>query len=201
MLRLVMSRRLLTAELTAEIGRQLTAFEQATGSSPDFIDGHQHVHALPIVRAAFLTAIREKNYLHRPLIRDPADGAGIIIARGAAVGKSLTIAALSQGFGAFIRKAGFPTNDGFSGVSTFDRRKLYGLEMERFLRAPGRLQLVMCHPGHVDAELSTLDPVSDRRAQEFEALMAYPDLPARLWNPRRLPSGAIDWDSSAVAHG
>jgi hypothetical protein len=51
----------------------------------------------------------------------------------------------------------------------------------------------MCHPGHVDAELPTIDPVVGRREQEFAALMAFPGLPERLLRPARRADGAIDW--------
>ena len=37
-------------DIEAEFARQLEAFEVALGAPPDFIDGHQHVHALPGIR-------------------------------------------------------------------------------------------------------------------------------------------------------
>jgi hypothetical protein len=49
----------------------------------------------------------------------------------------------------------------------------------------------------VDAELPTLDPVVGRREQEFAALMAASDLPARIWHPQRAANDSIDW----AAHG
>jgi len=193
--------RLIPAEIATEIGRQLTAFEQALGSPPDFIDGHQHAHVLPGVRRAFLAAVSERVWVRRPLIRDPSDSPAAIAARGAAVPKSMTIAALALGFGKAVRSAGFPTNHGFSGVSAFDVGRPYASEFARFVRVPGRRHLVMCHPGHVDAELPALDPVSERRAEELAALMAYPNLPSLIWHPERSVSDVIDWGSLAGTHG
>lgn len=193
--------RLNGAELTAEIGRQIAAFEQAVGAQPDFIDGHQHVHALPVVRAAFLSALRARSWASPPLVRVPADTVRKIRVRGAAVAKSLVLSALSFDFGADARVAGYPTNAGFSGVSRFDTTTPYAAELARFLSHPGPRHLVMCHPGHVDDELATLDPVVARRAQEFDALVSYPDLPARIWHPVRTAAGAIDWATAGSAHG
>ena len=47
----------------------------------------------------------------------------------------------------------------------------------------------MCHPGHPDAELATLDPVVNRRRMEYDALMANPALMARIWRPARRGDG------------
>jgi chitin disaccharide deacetylase len=180
-------------EIEAELIRQLDQFEAIADVQPDFIDGHQHVHALPGVRSAFLAAIGKRSWLVRPLIRDPADKISAITARAAVTGKSLMLAGLSRGFGAAVRTAGFPTNDGFSGASAFDERMDFGEELERFLSHPGSRHLVMCHPGHIDAELPTLDPVVGRREQEYAALMVAPDLPERIWHSTRAADGTIDW--------
>jgi chitin disaccharide deacetylase len=178
----------------AEFIRQLDVFEHVTGRWPDFIDGHQHVHALPGVRTAFLKVISKQiPWTSPPLIRDPADTVSAIAARGAVPAKSLMLAGLARGFGAAVRAAGFPTNDGFSGASTFDERQDFGQELARFLRRPGRRHLVMCHPGHVDDELVGLDPVVGRRQQEFAAIMAFPGLGGLLWHPVRSADGAINW--------
>jgi chitin disaccharide deacetylase len=181
------------AEITAEVTRQLDQFERITGCLPDFIDGHQHVHALPGIRHGFLLGLAGRGWKSPPLIRVPADNIVRILARGAASGKSLTLAGLGLGFGRAVQSAGFAVNKGFSGASGFDERVAFEEEFAKFLRFPGSRHLVMCHPGHVDAELATLDPVVGRRAQEFAALMALPDLPTLISHPKRSVSGAIDW--------
>jgi hypothetical protein len=48
------TRRLDRRSIRAEIRLQLNAFEAALGRAPDYIDGHQHVHQLPGVRAELL---------------------------------------------------------------------------------------------------------------------------------------------------
>ena len=61
-------------EMALEIARQLAEFEDATGFAPDFLDGHQHVHALPVVRRAFFSALSRHyaEFGRRPLIRIPS---------------------------------------------------------------------------------------------------------------------------------
>ena len=182
-------------EVVNETCRQLQRFESELGHPPDFIDGHQHVHVLPGLRKAVVFALRRHFAGHsRPLVRDPADRAVAIIARGVGTAKSLALATLAAGFGRLVRRSGFPTNHGFSGASSFDERVPYTGELERFFAWPGPRHLVMCHPGYPDAELARLDPVVRRRKAELEALRDMPDLPARLWRPIRTCSeSGLQW--------
>jgi predicted glycoside hydrolase/deacetylase ChbG (UPF0249 family) len=187
-------------EIVKEICRQLRCFEAQLGYPPDFIDGHQHVHALPGVRKALVCALRQRYPRRRPLVRDPADRPPAIIARGVATAKSLTVAALATGFGALVRKSGFRTNYGFSGVSSFDESVPYSRELERFFAWPGPRHLVMCHPGYPDAELAQLDRVVGRRRAELETLRDAPNLPAPLWRPTRNGGdGAVEWPSVSAS--
>jgi predicted glycoside hydrolase/deacetylase ChbG (UPF0249 family) len=168
-------------EIEAETCRQFERFRGLAGCDPDFVDGHQHVHALPGVRTGVLRGLGAACPDRRIWLRDPGDHPQAIIARGAAVAKSLALAALTFGFGREARLFGFATNRGFSGVSAFDRAGSYDREMRRFLSYPGPAHLIMCHPGYVDDELRGLDPVVERREDERAALM-------RLEGPRLVRS-------------
>jgi chitin disaccharide deacetylase len=158
------------AEMAQEIEAQLDAFSQITGRVPDFIDGHQHVHALPGVRRVILEVMSRVYPDRFPYLRDPSDQSSRIIARGICAAKALTIATLARGFGAAARRAGFATNDGFSGVSDFAPEGDFLAALGRYASAPGLRHLVMCHPGDVDDELYQLDPVTVSRAVELRAL-------------------------------
>lgn len=186
--------RLDEAEIAEEIRRQLDAFEDAIGHPPDMIDGHQHVHVFPQVRRTLLRMLKERYLAPKPMLRDIADRPAAIIGRGAAIPKALGLAALAAGFGARARALGFPTNSGFSGVSAFDERVPYARELQCFLRRPGPLHLVMCHPGYPDDELARIDPLVSRRRAELEALRDDPGLPAKIFYPRRDETGRIAWD-------
>jgi chitin disaccharide deacetylase len=183
-------------EIAAEIGRQLDRFEHAMRAPPDHIDGHQHVHALSGVRAALLETVQKRYPSHPPLIRDPSDRLGTIRARGVAVPKALMVAALALGFGRAARRLGLPANDTFAGFSTFDTRLPFGEELSKALSQPGRRHIVMCHPGHPDANLAALDSVVERRRLEYEALMRDARLPARIWRPSRHANGPpLAWEN------
>lgn len=181
-------------ELEAEIARQLDQFELGLGFPPDHIDGHQHVHALPVVRQALINVVRRRYGNHPPLLRDPCDSIPNIRARALAVRKALLVHALAHGFAGAARSAGLTTNQGFSGFSDFDLSVPYAGEFNRAMQYPGPRHIVMCHPGHVDAELAARDPVVERRKMEYDALMREPDLPQRIWRPSRAPNGPpLDW--------
>ena len=51
----------------------------------------------------------------------------------------------------------------------------------------------MCHPGHPDAELASLDPVVDRRRMEYDALMREPRWSEASGGPRAAPTAPFDW--------
>lgn len=166
--------------IEAEVARQLESFARHFGRLPDFIDGHQHVHVLPVVRGALLRAAR-RLYAGAalPWIRDPFDTPGAILARGVAVPKALVIAGLSAFWSRTLAAQGFRSNDGFAGVSPFDPKRDFGEDFAAFLRVPGAKHLVMCHPGYVDDELRRLDPVVETRPLEH-AFLAGPGLQGAL---------------------
>jgi predicted glycoside hydrolase/deacetylase ChbG (UPF0249 family) len=184
-------------EIGAEIERQLIAFEAEIGLPPDHVDGHQHVHALPVVRDCLLMILlrRYRDKPVRPLIRDPADTFARIFARRRAVPKAMALAWLSRGFAAAMRGDGFPVNEGFSGMTGFAPGQTAG-DFEAAVTRPGPRHMVMCHPGYVDDELGRLAPGTDRRRAEHDALMDA-RFPAVIWQPDRSAAGfAIDWSTA-----
>jgi chitin disaccharide deacetylase len=170
-----LSLRLPREELMAEIEAQLEAFEQAMDIRPDFVDGHQHVHGLPVMRRALLDVLVKRYPTGpRPWLRDPADQLRRIAKRGRNGQKAITVASLATGFGRAARKAGFVTNDSFAGFSAFDPKSDYAAEFATYLMEPGQRHLVMCHPGEVDDELRRVDTVVETRPQELAFLLGEP---------------------------
>ncbi len=189
LLAMALAGRLSQDEVVAEVLRQLTAFEAGVGWPPDFVDGHQHAHALPGIRSGVVRALARHDRERRLLVRDPADRLGVIVRRGASVPKALALSALVAGFGSTVRRAGFGTNQGFSGVSDFDRRSPYEQELTRFFQLPGRRHLVMCHPGYPDAGLHAVDPIVERRQDELAAISQAPGLVDAIWHVERGATG------------
>ncbi|MBZ6076360.1 ChbG/HpnK family deacetylase [Microvirga puerhi] len=164
--------RLSVSEIAEEIRRQLVAFEGVHEAPPDFVDGHQHVHVLPVIRQALFTVLQEKGYAGRVWLRDPSDRVTSILRRPISRGKALIITALARGFRDQARAAGFDTNDGFSGFSPLDPQtevqRLFGTSLANL----GPRPVVMCHPGYVDDELRSLDPAVESRPAELAYLQS-----------------------------
>lgn len=192
-----LARRLDRHEVEAEISRQLVRFTEVTGSRPDFIDGHQHVHAMPVVREALISAILHfyRDARCKPLVRIPADAAGSLLSRAGARPKALLLAGLSAGFAKALAAARIPANDGFAGVSGFGSSTAHvRRDLSSALQGARGLHLVMCHPGVSSEELAALDPITTRRAAELEVLSHDNVLTPRICHPRRdSADGSIDW--------
>lgn len=184
-------------DVRAEIERQLTAFELEMGFAPDHIDGHQHVHALPGVRAAVLDVLT-KRYGYsprRPLLRDPCDTVTSNVLRGRSGFKAVTLSTLSLGFGGAAKRAGFGINEGFSGVTDFAAAAVTA-DFTAACAAMGSRHMVMCHPGFVDDELIRLDRVTERRQREFDFLLRG-GFPEPIWRLQRSASGdPIAWNEA-----
>jgi predicted glycoside hydrolase/deacetylase ChbG (UPF0249 family) len=185
-----LTRRVDAAEVEAEATRQLDAFESRVGHPPDYLDGHQHVHALPGVRDGILAAIARRTWPRRLLVRHPASK---LSQRQASGIKSTILAGLSAGFASRARRAGLLVNDTFGGVTDF-QPEAASRDITASLERPGRLHIAMCHPGFPDEELERLDPVTTRRRAEYDALLAMEGLSDRIWHPARpADGGMIDW--------
>jgi predicted glycoside hydrolase/deacetylase ChbG (UPF0249 family) len=167
LLRAAFSGRIDTVGVKNEIIRQFQAFRRSTGHEPDYVDGHQHAHALPMVRTALFEALAEQGWTGP--IRDPSDRLMSIVNRRVAVPKALLISALSSGFGVAARQRGFQTNDSFSGVYDFRTDFSFAQLLTRFAAYPAASHLVMVHPGDREPE-DTLDPIAPARAHEADAL-------------------------------
>jgi len=161
--------RIQESEVRAEIARQLDAFERYLGGTPDFVDGHQHAHVLPVVRRALLCVLAERRLAGRLWLRDPSDRLGPILRRRVSLRKALIVHGLATGFRRAARSAGFETNDGFSGFSPLDETPP-GRVFRGAFKDLGPRPIVMCHPGYADAALRRLDPAVESRPAEMDYL-------------------------------
>jgi predicted glycoside hydrolase/deacetylase ChbG (UPF0249 family) len=159
-------------EILDELRRQLDAFETAAGAPPDYVDGHQHVQALPGIADDLIAELVSRKLPGKCWLRDSADRPRRIFARGKHWGKALTVSGLARGFRKKAQTAGFTVNDGFSGFSDFNAKADYAADFATYLVAPGKKPLIMCHPGHVDDELARLDPVTFSRETELAFLLS-----------------------------
>ena len=162
-LRLAMQQRLDMAALAREFRAQFEAFAKAFGRPPDFVDGHQHVQLFPQVRQAALEATG--GIAPQAWVRQC--GSSLPLHRRMTDPKGLLIDWLSREFRARAAKLGLATNPGFAGTYTYRTGADFARIFPRFLSGLPDGGLVMCHPGHVDAELARLDPLTTLREQEY----------------------------------
>jgi len=161
--------RLDPAEIAAELERQCDAFEGAFGRPPDFLDGHHHVHQLPVVRDAVLDLWRRRMG-GRGWVRSCWEPPAVILARGVDGLRALVISELGRRLRRRMEAAGIRHNRSFRGVYDLSDREPYGDLFRAFTDAPGPATLVMCHPGLVDAALCAADRVTARREAEYRFL-------------------------------
>lgn len=181
-----------TEEIAHEFQRQLDVFQDATGDAPAFIDGHEHVHALPMVRTALLTALARTGHPKPWIIRVPSDSLAAILVRPAPV-KALAVAALSTGFARACRRHSHLTNDSFAGFSTFSASLDPEAQLRRAFLKPASRHLVMCHPSSPSHPQLANDPIAASRLCEFRAIAASPWLPCAIW--RKTTASSSLWSS------
>jgi predicted glycoside hydrolase/deacetylase ChbG (UPF0249 family) len=148
--------------LASRVAAQLEAFERALGRPPAFVDGHQHVHELPVAREALLDVLARRYGKPGPLVRNTVP----LRWRGA---KALTIAALG-GFGLRreLRSRGLPHNADFAGVYALDGRADYAALFRSWLAGAADRALFFCHPGSAPSDPG--DPIGPARAAELAYL-------------------------------
>lgn len=157
-------------EMRDEAFRQADAFVKAAGRLPDFIDGHQHAHALPgicAITADLAVALRPGDPLP---VRAPSEKWRRILARRTALAKALSIAVLTKGMEPAASARGVPVNAGFSGIYDFAAVGRLPEVFSSFVRHLGARPLIMCHPGDRDASAEIADPITAARQREADYL-------------------------------
>ncbi len=148
--------------LRAVLRTQLQRFEDALDSPPDYIDGHRHVHQLPVVRDALIELLVDRYPIRTPWVRVSCDGGG-------ADWKGTLITRLgSDGLSARCRAAGVATNSRLLGLYDFkDDSASYPSRLSAWVEDEVDRDVLVCHPASgIDAG----DPIGRARLAEFEAM-------------------------------
>jgi predicted glycoside hydrolase/deacetylase ChbG (UPF0249 family) len=138
--------------------RQWSAFQQGVSRSPDFVDGHRHIHLFPGPRRALFLLLEEKG--ERPWLRQCQTSSSRLVA------KRCVLDPLSQSFREEARRRGYAVNPGFGGLRRFDVREDVPQIWRRDLEAMIHGGVLMVHPGWT----SSKDALSLCRQQEAELL-------------------------------
>jgi len=152
-------RRLPVGALGDELAAQLAAFSAATGRAPDYLDGHQHVHALPGVRNLVLDAALA--------LQPPAALRSTSRLAGRGLKRQVIEASGGRTLGRALAARGLRHNSLLLGA--YDFRADYRPLMQRWLaEAPESGGLLFCHPGEAAADPA--DPIGAARARELAYL-------------------------------
>ena len=165
-LRHALLRRFEPAALEAEITRQVEAFRSLFGRTPDFIDGHQHVHLFPQIADALLKVVRTA----APLAWLRQCGRVTPLRTRFADRKGLLLDILSRRFRRRAARSRLATNPSFAGTYAFEPDADFAAMFPGFLDRLPDGGVVMCHPGFVDEELRRLDPLTTLREREYAYL-------------------------------
>jgi predicted glycoside hydrolase/deacetylase ChbG (UPF0249 family) len=163
----------------AEIREQLARFEDALGRPPAFVDGHRHVHQLPVVREVLLEELASRYGVAAPWIRSTAPSA----ARGWLPTKADVIFALGgRRLVALAAQQRIPTSRGLLGVYDFGgSMAAYRERLAGWIGACRNGDVLMCHPA---LDRAPGDPIAAARQREYAAL-------AMLEFPVRTEAGSV----------
>ena len=149
--------------LQAEIASQLDAFEKALGRPPAFIDGHQHVHQLPVIRTVLMTELLGRYPTKLPWLRSTRCG-------GVGLKARLLERLGGRGLAALARRCGAGQNGRLLGVYDFKGgAQRYRTLLARWIASADAGDLLMCHPS---TGQQSGDPIGDARLCEYDVLSA-----------------------------
>ena len=152
-------------KITAAINQQLNTFISSFGKYPDFIDGHQHIHQLPIISDAILAVYNERLTTPQPYIRWVPEHTEMQSL------KSLAIALASDcGFKHKLSRAQIPFNPSFGGIYNFKHSSNYSQIFPHFLAKITDRGIIMCHPGQSSTDQN--DPLATSRHHELQYFLS-----------------------------
>jgi predicted glycoside hydrolase/deacetylase ChbG (UPF0249 family) len=156
-------RRLPRAALAAELAAQWQGFADATGRAPAFVDGHQHVHHLPVVREIVLQGLARHS--PPPAVRNT----GRIAGPGFQLKRWLIAGTGGRRLLQALKQRRIAHNPALTGVYDFVPGR-YRQRMQQWLAAlPADGALLFCHPGAPDTS-GVADPIAAARVDEARYL-------------------------------
>ena len=150
------------AHWVAEIHSQITRFIDTMGRLPDFIDGHQHVHHLPVIRQALLEVLNTFSFSSRLWIRSVFPLVSPVKKIKERIIENSGARALRQA----ITREGINTNTAFAGVYSLTPDESFRPLMQSWLADLPDGGLIMCHPGFASDQADH----SPARQREYDYL-------------------------------
>lgn len=155
-------------DLIGGISAQYSLFLKKFGRPPDYIDGHLHVHQLPLVRRGLVEFISTLPTTDRPYVRNTASRTRELVSADLPWTKAGVIGLLGRKMKNLLARAGIPTNSGFFGIYDFAQWKSFPEYLLRFIDCSSNANsILVVHPGHNEPW----------RRQELKTLREFPALP------------------------
>jgi predicted glycoside hydrolase/deacetylase ChbG (UPF0249 family) len=146
-----------------EIKAQILSFKEHFGRWPDFIDGHQHVHQLPIIRTSLLKVVSELAI--KPWFRVTYS------MKNVTKGSWKAYALMCLGghtWSKLLEKQGYSFPPDFAGDYSFHKNARFADIFSKAIQGLSDGGLMMCHPG-LAGDLAQ-DPIAYNRWMEFQYL-------------------------------
>jgi predicted glycoside hydrolase/deacetylase ChbG (UPF0249 family) len=163
------------SSMIGAVEEQVGKFNDALGRLPDYIDGHQHVHLLPVLRDAVVHAASGIG----AYVRDAFEPIGAAMWWRPAPLESAYLSCMSRPLSKLARCTNVATNRGFRGARNFRDTRPFRDLFRSMIAGAGDGCLVMCHPGYADPLLAERDAVREAREAELR-YFAGPDFPRDL---------------------
>jgi predicted glycoside hydrolase/deacetylase ChbG (UPF0249 family) len=156
--------------IDAELTAQIENFTEFTGQLPDYIDGHQHIHQLPMIRHVLINKIKQLENHKRIYTRLPANPFLITLKSPQRL-KEFAIKMMgSNSFEQQLKKSNIAFNSSFSGTYYFAKCKSYRNYFIKFLKQIKTGGIILCHPGHLLED--HVDPNFNNRWNEYQYLVS-----------------------------
>ena len=167
--------------LKRDIQRQFERFESVAGRMPDFVDGHQHVHQLPVIRDTLLEVLNKRYVARKPWLRathPPEHWSNTRLPLSVKFKPGLIASLGASSLSRLARTHGYSQNQHLLGVYGFDMSETrYLRQMHIWLKHAEDRDVLMCHPS---LSGPWNDPLLGARFHEYQVLSgdAFGDLVA-----------------------
>lgn len=160
-----------------EIDAQVDRFKSLMGHPPQYIDGHQHIQQLPVIRDAVAKAAHDLAKSGQSIyVRVAALPAAWLWtkalrhSRKVAFGNCM-IALPGKTLEPILNRAGIPHNRYLLGYYDYEGGETFEAVVQLYLTLqPNATDILFCHPGYVDDELRSRDPLVDSRMDVLQFL-------------------------------